>query len=131
MKAFECKMCGECCWGRGISVSEKEIKRMAEFLGIKEELFKTQYCVINKNGYELKTKESGYCIFLKKSKKGRICAVHPVKPDLCKKWPFFKSIVSDEEEWRNAMDACPGINLNCSFEDFVKQAKDEHPELYS
>jgi len=131
VKAFECKMCGECCWGRGISVSEKEIKRIADFLGIKEEDFKRQYCVLNRDRYELKTKESGYCVFLKKSEKGKICAIHPVKPDICKKWPFFKSIVSDRHEWRIAMDACPGINRNCSFEDFVKQAIDEYPELYS
>jgi len=124
-------MCGECCWGRGISVSEKEIKRIADFLGIKEEDFKRQYCVLNRDRYELKTKESGYCVFLKKSEKGKICAIHPVKPDICKKWPFFKSIVSDRHEWRIAMDACPGINRNCSFEDFVKQAIDEYPELYS
>lgn len=131
MKAFECKMCGECCWGRGVSVSEGEIKKIAEFLGVEKEAFKQQYCIPTKSGYELKTKESGYCVFLKEDKRGRICAIHPVKPSVCKRWPFFKSIVSDEQEWRIAMNACPGINPDCSFEEFVRQAKDEHPELYN
>jgi len=125
MKAFECRMCGECCWGEGISLSKEEIRRISEFLKIGEEEFKRRYCKKKKQRYELLTRSSGYCIFLKEDGERKICMIHPVKPDLCKKWPFFKSIISDEDEWKMAKDACPGINPDAKFEEFVKQATSE------
>ena len=33
--------------------------------------------------------------------------------------------VNDEDTWKNAKDACPGFNPDCSFSEFVKQAKKE------
>lgn len=125
MKAFECKMCGECCWGRGISLNKEEIKRISEFLGIGVEQFKSKYCVKKGASYELRVKESGYCIFLEENKGKKLCKIHPVKPDLCKRWPFFHCIISDKDEWKLAMEACPGINPKSSFKDFVKQALSE------
>jgi hypothetical protein len=31
--------------------------------------------------------------------------------------------VADEENWESVKEACPGINPDCSFEEFVKQSK--------
>jgi len=126
MKAFECKMCGECCYGEGISLNGNEISRISQFLGITENDFKRAYCIKRKGRYELKTSDSHYCIFLKKQEKHKICKIHPVKPDICKLWPFFPAIISDEEEWKMVKDFCPGINPDCSFEDFIKQARCKH-----
>ena len=123
MKAFECKMCGECCQGQGITLKDEEIKRIARFLDMKEDEFKERYCNRKRGRYELKTADSNYCIFLKKKGKNKVCGIHPVKPELCKRWPFFNAIISDEDEWKMVKDFCPGMNPESSFKDFVEQAK--------
>jgi hypothetical protein len=39
-------------------------------------------------------------------------------------------LVKDPQAWREAMDACPGINPHCTHEEFVRQAEEESgPEL--
>ena len=46
MKAFDCKMCGECCYGEGgIFMEEDEQKRIAKYLGLDLEDFLEQYTV--------------------------------------------------------------------------------------
>ncbi len=123
MKVFECKMCGNCCNGeRILSLSKEEIKRISIFLKVTEAELKTKYCIKIKNNFEIRSKNN-HCIFLEKKNGYKICNIHPVKPDICKLWPFLPAIISDENEWKIAMDFCPGINPHCSFEEFVKEAK--------
>ncbi len=124
MKAFECKMCGECCQGIGISLDADEIKRISKFLNIDREGFIKRYCIKRHNRYELKTTDSNYCIFLKeRGNKQKVCSIHPVKPKMCKQWPFIPAIIGDEDEWNMVRDFCPGMNPESRFEEFVEQAK--------
>jgi Fe-S-cluster containining protein len=52
MKAFDCKMCGECCKGKGgIRLVKEEIKAIAECLKITKKEFLKKYCVLNRNYY--------------------------------------------------------------------------------
>jgi hypothetical protein len=32
--------------------------------------------------------------------------------------------LKDADNWEMAKDACPGINPDCSFEDFVKESQE-------
>ena len=121
MKAFECQMCGECCYGKGgIFVKKHEIENIACFLGIETKDFISRYCETTHNRFHIKTGEDGYCIFLVK---GAGCLIHPVKPEICSLWPFYPAIIKDIDNWKMAQDACPGINPGCPFDEFVKQAK--------
>lgn len=123
MKAFECKMCGQCCQGTGISVDRDEVKRISEFLNIDEVEFIKRYCIKKQNRYELKIADSNYCVFLKEKNGDKICSIHPVKPKMCRIWPFIPAIISDEDEWDTIRDFCPGMNPGSCFEEFVEQAK--------
>ena len=121
MQAFECKMCGECCYGEGgITVQEEEIEKTAKFLGIRPETFVIQYCDEKGGRFFIKTGADKYCIFYDKEKR---CQIHPVKPSICSSWPFYPALLRDADNWESAKDACPGINPNCSFEEFVKQSQ--------
>jgi Fe-S-cluster containining protein len=121
MKAFQCRMCGECCYGEGgILVEGEEIERISRFLGITASDFLSGYCEERHARTYIKTGPDGFCIFFDREKG---CLIHPVKPGPCELWPFYPAIVEDEENWELAKDACPGINPDCSFEEFVKESK--------
>ncbi|RLC23173.1 MAG: YkgJ family cysteine cluster protein [Deltaproteobacteria bacterium] len=121
MKAFDCRMCGECCYGEGgIVVSREEAKRIAGHLGIGAGMFIMRYCEIRHGRMYLRTGPDRYCVFLER---GKGCRIHPVKPAVCSLWPFFPANLTDRENWEAAKEACPGISRDCSFEDFVAQSK--------
>lgn len=120
MKAFECKQCGVCCYGRGgILVGEKEIRDIAAFLGITMEFFQTAYCENINGALSITTGADGYCVFFDRE---RLCLIHRVKPEVCRLWPFYPALVKDKGSWQAAMDACPGLNPDASYEDFLEQA---------
>ena len=121
MKAFDCKQCGDCCYGKGgIVVTEDELIRISDFLNLKPEIFKKIYCEIRNKNLSIKTGENGFCVFFNKETQ---CTIHPVKPKICDLWPFFPGNVRDELNWKLAQDACPGINPDCSFEEFLKESR--------
>ena len=118
MRLFECKMCGDCCYGEGgICVEEDEIAQISFFLGMDREPFITGYCYERHDRYNLKTGKDGFCIFYHKDKN---CLIHPVKPTICSLWPFFPANLRDKVSWEMAREACPGMNQDISFEDFVQ-----------
>jgi Fe-S-cluster containining protein len=122
MQAFQCHMCGDCCYGEGgISLGEEEIQRISTFLVVTQEDFLSQFCEQRQGRICIKTGTDDFCIFYHKEKH---CQIHPVKPGRCSLWPFYSAIVQDKENWEMAKDACPGINPECSFEEFVRQAKE-------
>ena len=125
MKVFDCKKCGKCCYGEwGIHVNKGEQARIARFLGMSPESFVVRYCR-EKNGRRyIRTGPDKFCTFFNKEKQ---CLIHPVKPETCSRWPFYPALVKDEDSWEEARDACPGINPDGSFSEFVKQAQKEEP----
>lgn len=115
-------MCGECCYGKGgIKVSEKEIKRISVFMDITPELFREKYCESRNGHLTLVTGEDGFCFFFDREK---ACLIHEVKPDICGLWPFYEANLNDEFNWNLAKDACPGINPDSAFSEFVKQGRE-------
>jgi Fe-S-cluster containining protein len=120
MKAFECRICGECCFGEGgIFVEEEEAERIAAFLDVAPGEFTSQFCEERNGRLYIRTGEDGFCLYYDKEKS---CLIHPVKPDRCCLWPFFPANVHDKDAWELAKEACPGINPDCSYEEFVRQA---------
>ena len=125
MKAFECKLCGSCCYGEGgITVQNDELGRIAEFLGLSSEAFVARFCLEKNGKVSVKTGEDGFCICYDQEKK---CLIHPVKPRTCRLWPFYPALLNDRNIWEAAKGACPGINPKASFEVFVRQAKTVDP----
>jgi Fe-S-cluster containining protein len=40
------------------------------------------------------------------------CAIHPVKPRLCRRWPFIESVVTDPLNWTIMAGFCPGMRID-------------------
>ena len=121
MKAFDCKMCGACCYGEGgIIVRQEELKKIARFLGIGVDTMVREYCETRHGRLYIRCGPDRYCIFFDREKQ---CLIHPVKPAPCTSWPFYTALLNDRENWEMAKTACPGINPDCSHEEFVAQAE--------
>ena len=119
MKVFECKRCGFCCKGEStISLSEKEILRIANFLALSKSDFLKKYTIKKGIRIEMKVK-NGFCIFF--DKKERICKIQPVKPEKCKEWPLVPIIFEDIESFKIIQNTCKGLK-NVSWEQlkFIK-----------
>lgn len=122
MKVFECKKCGECCYGEGgILLQPEEIEKIANFLGLTVESFIALHCEQRHGRLCIRSASKGYCAFFDQDKQ---CLIHPVKPRPCSLWPFYPALLKDRAGWNHAKEACPGINPDASFEDFVKASKE-------
>jgi Fe-S-cluster containining protein len=107
---FECLRCGSCCTGFSgtVRVSDEEIAKLAQGLGLPETEFRENYTRIVGGGIiSLIEKKNTDCIFFDQ-KKG--CTVYPDRPRQCRSWPFWRSNVYSPEGWKRGAARCPGMN---------------------
>ena len=128
---FECVKCGECCRRKGliVTVTGRDVVRLSSTLGMAapDLLRALDFYVLPENGnapkglcdtpllktesgnayMALRKMESGDCIFLKDNQ----CMIHPIRPFVCRTFPFVFRNVSGNVKWGfSAMkDICPGI----------------------
>ena len=115
---FQCQQCGDCCAGRGgIFVRPDEIAAMVAFLHLEEDEFRSRYVECSPLGNRLDI-EDGACVFIEDNR----CLVHPVKPFICRQWPYLPALLADPEEFEAAKGACPGLDPEGSHADFVTEA---------
>jgi hypothetical protein len=118
---FECRMCGECCYGKGgIRVDAARIRKIAAYLQTTPNEFQARYCESRNGRVYLAVGADRFCVFFEK---GKGCGIHPVKPEVCRLWPFFSAIVADPDNLELAKAACPGIRADCTHEEFVQAAR--------
>jgi len=107
---FQCTRCGDCCKGfGGTYVNAAEIKAIAAFIKTDAEAFLVKYCQTSGRRQVLAQGQNGYCIFW-----DGLCSIHPVKPRMCRRWPFIESVLVDINNWQIMAGMCPGIRSNFS-----------------
>ena len=112
---FECQQCGDCCKGYGgVFVTPEDIHAIADYLRTDREHFVENYCQMSGTKPVIAQGPDGYCIFWDNSKQ---CTIHPVKPGMCRTWPFIKSVLTDIANWRIMASSCPGIRTDVSEDD--------------
>ena len=105
---FKCKKCGDCCKGYGGTfITEKEIETIAAYIHTDPDTFVENYCQISGGKRILAQAGNRYCIFW-----DGLCTIHPVKPRMCKTWPFIESILVDTSNWYIMASLCPGIRTD-------------------
>ncbi len=105
---FNCKKCGDCCRGYGGTfVTEKDIEAIADYIKTDPERFVANYCQMSGSRPVLAQDENGYCVFW-----DRLCTIHPVKPRMCRAWPFIESVLVDINNWHIMAASCPGIRVD-------------------
>ena len=107
---FICQQCGDCCRGYGGTfVTPADIAAIAAYVHTDPDRFVKTYCVFSGSRPVLAQKEDGYCVFWNK-----LCTIHPVKPRMCKAWPYIESVLADVGNWEIMASACPGIKTGVS-----------------
>jgi len=103
---FKCRQCGDCCNGfGGTRLSDRDIYAIADYLEISTDQLIAKYCQVAGKALHLAQKKDGYCIFW-----DQLCTIHPVKPRMCRAWPFIESILIDPDNWQIMAGMCPGID---------------------
>ena len=106
---FECRMCGECCNGYGGTyVTPTDIAAIAAFIGADPGTFVRDYCRMSGRRPVLGQGPDGYCVFFREKR----CAIHPVKPRMCRAWPYIESVLKDPANWRMMAGSCPGMRTD-------------------
>ncbi len=108
-----CTQCnGACCRGESgyIWLNKKEIEEIANFLGLKSEIFLQEYC--KKEGYrysikEIKRKGEHFCIFFEENKG---CQIYSVRPQQCREYPFWPRY-KEKNNIDEVCKECIGISL--------------------
>jgi Fe-S-cluster containining protein len=117
---FSCQQCGECCRGeRGILVTPAEHAAMAAHLGLALEDFAARYLLETAMGPQLASRR-GSCIL----QAGGLCLVHPVKPRICREWPYLAALLQHADEFEAAKEACPGLAPDAGHEEFIREARE-------
>ena len=104
---FECQRgCTECCRQRGfVYLTESDIKRAAEFLGMTAGAFERRYVYRTRNLRRLRVPRGSPCYFLMEEG----CSIHPAKPTQCRVFPFWPELVESRREWKKTERYCPGM----------------------
>jgi uncharacterized protein len=109
---FSCKRCSSCCrFDSGIvNISRNDLDRLLSWSGLEESPFIAKYCrwVPKADGYEylcLLEKENFDCILWDNG-----CVAYENRPYQCSSYPFWTSLLSDEDWWEANAQDCPGVN---------------------
>lgn len=117
--AFQCRMCGHCCLGKGgIVLGPKDMQRICAYLEMDEGTFMRTYGTLHNGKAKVRTGDDGACIFFEQHKG---CTVHEGKPDICRAWPFFRGNMVDAVSLAMAKDFCPGIRADVTHAEFVEE----------
>jgi Fe-S-cluster containining protein len=92
---------------------------MAAHLGLTADDFAARYLVDTPMGPQLASR-NGACVM----QEGSLCLVHPVKPRICRQWPFLQALLDHADEFAAAKEACPGLAADAGHEEFIEEARE-------
>lgn len=91
LEEFQCSGCGECCrWGGSVLLTDADIRKMAEHMGLSEAEFIEEHTRLapNRKHLALLDQEDGSCAFLD----GDRCRVYEARPEQCSSFPYAWSV---------------------------------------
>ncbi|MEM9801577.1 MAG: YkgJ family cysteine cluster protein [Planctomycetota bacterium] len=117
---FSCHRCGRCCSaGEGhVWLAEGEVERMAATRGMSEDAFRAQFVRTvpdpRREGRlaealrERSEGEGGRCSLLEGT---NVCSVYEARPEHCRTFPYWTSVLDDADGFERARATCPGIRI--------------------
>lgn len=113
---FDCHRCGHCCSGGSghVWVEDHEVERLARRLDLSEEAFRARHLRTVPDPRTGHLRQSlredgaggGPCRLLE----GRNhCTVYEDRPAHCRTFPYWPSVLEDEQGFARASEVCPGI----------------------
>ncbi len=114
---YECQRCTACCrWPGQVRLTEAEITRLAEFMGMSEFNFIQEFTRLtqDRRGLALQDKPNGECILFKDGN----CIVQPVKPQQCRDFPNLWNFPGFE----NTCHAIPRLVDDVGYQELLHKA---------
>ena len=104
---FECQPgCTACCEQKGfVYLTEEDVSRMAQFLGMTPAAFEQKYVFRTRNRRRLRVPRDSQCSFLREGG----CSIHAAKPTQCRIFPYWPELLESRQEWLKTARYCPGI----------------------
>jgi uncharacterized protein len=109
---FSCARCSSCCrFDPGIvNLARADLDRLLAWSGLDEARFIETYCrwVPKADGFDylcLLEKKNFDCILWDGG-----CVAYEYRPFQCSSYPFWPSLLSDEDWWEANGQDCPGVN---------------------
>ncbi|MEZ5978154.1 MAG: YkgJ family cysteine cluster protein [Planctomycetota bacterium] len=113
---FECHRCGNCCThGDGhVWLAPGEDARLAAVLGLELDAFRRRHVrtVVDPRSGELREalreepEGSGRCALLEGANQ---CTAYTARPEHCRTFPYWPSVLDDADGFERAREVCPGI----------------------
>ena len=119
---IDCTACANCCRVATVTMSERDVARLAKFLRITSARFKADYMTESEDeGWILRRSEESGCVFLD----GRACTVYEARPDTCQRFPHLVrgngSIASRMWQFVDRASYCPIVyNSLEAFKDALR-----------
>lgn len=112
-------------------LTEQDVERAAQFLGISAAEFERRHVYRTKNQRRLRMPRHASCTFL--TPEG--CSIHPVKPVQCRIFPFWPELLEDKREWKRTARWCPGIGKGELIQietarTLAREMRDAYPRMY-
>jgi len=104
---FECRRCGNCCTfpGGTVYATEREFRRIAEFLDLPFEDFLREYTEVVDGYVSLISRPDGPCVLYEDG-----CSVYSHRPTQCSTFPFWEDVVRSSGRWKEEAVNCHGMN---------------------
>lgn len=106
---FKCTQCGDCCSGGPgfVWLTQEDIERLSQYFEISEEAFLRKYTrQVGLRITLLEDTTSFDCIFFKNRK----CSLYTHRPEQCRSYPFWSTILQSKSCWEKEKVHCEGIN---------------------
>jgi Fe-S-cluster containining protein len=88
---IDCRECGECCRVTEVQIVERDVEKLAHFLGISVKAFVEQHTALDEDGAMILRRKpatagsAGGCEFLQ----GNECTVYEARPGNCERFPHL------------------------------------------
>ena len=134
---FRCQApeCSDCCTGKYgpgyVWLTPLDIERLAELRNVDEYTIYNTYVRRVEDRLSLIEKKNHDCVF---HEPGFGCSVYEARPDQCRAYPFWPSVLESKESWREEAERCPGIGIDTPVDLIPKERIEElrllHPDAY-
>jgi len=106
---IDCTACANCCRVTEVGITERDIEKLAKFIGVSEREFLEQFTASDAAGARILKRNEKGCVFLE----GNLCTVYEARPNNCANFPHVVrgtgSIASRMWEFLDRAGYCPII----------------------
>ncbi len=95
---IDCTQCANCCRVTEVGITERDVEKLAKFLGVTAEDFHRDFTQSDEAGHLILKRSSTGCVFLE----GNLCSVYVARPQNCANFPHIVrgSGSIDSRMWR-------------------------------